>query len=117
MSVEDSQSTIGEWNKMLKHTPTGTRGMMAPEVQNFHYWFIIIIVLLYIQLFFVTDRGVHFNSHKSDVYSACATMMEVLVGKIVNAEPHKQVTKHYISLIHNYIAYMFTSRLLNLFRL
>ncbi|XP_065896972.1 uncharacterized protein [Dysidea avara] len=75
MSVEDSQSTIGEWNKMLKHTPTGTRGMMAPE------------------LFFVTDRGVHFNSHKSDVYSACATMMEVLVGKIVNAEPHKQIAE------------------------
>jgi len=88
MSMDDSQSTTGEWNKMMKHAPTGTKGMMAPEVQSLHVYIHSFIYMVYklCRCFFVTDEGVHFSSHKSDVYSVSTSMMKVLIGKTVNAE-------------------------------
>ena len=43
------------------------------------------------QAFYTTGKGKSVISHKSDVWSGCVTMMNILVGKEVNEEPDKHV--------------------------
>ena len=47
--------------------------------------------LIVLQAFYRTDEGDSVISHKSDVWSGCVMMMNILVGKKVNEVPDKQV--------------------------
>ena len=43
------------------------------------------------QAFYRTGEGESIISHKSDIWSGCVTMINILVGKEVNEEPDKHV--------------------------
>ena len=51
----------------------------------------IFVHVLCIQSFFRNEKGENVTTHKSDVWSACATVMNVLIGKEVNEEAQEQV--------------------------
>ncbi|XP_065896980.1 uncharacterized protein [Dysidea avara] len=63
------------WEKMARHDPAGTMGMKPPES------------------FFRTGEGELVVSHRSDVWSGCVTMMDILVGKGTQSELHKEAKK------------------------
>ena len=44
-----------------------------------------------VQSFFRNEKGERVTTHKSDVWSACVTMMNVFIGKAVNEEAREQV--------------------------
>ena len=44
-----------------------------------------------VQSFFRNEKGEHVTTHKSDIWSACVTMMNVLIGVAVNDEAQKEV--------------------------
>ena len=44
-----------------------------------------------VQSFFRNEKGEHVTTHKSDVWSTCVTMMNVLIGIAVNDEAQKEV--------------------------
>ena len=47
--------------------------------------------LVVLQAFYRTGEGDSVISHKSDIWSGCVTMMDILVGKKVNKETVKHV--------------------------
>ena len=80
LCLEDNKSstcTHEVWDEMVQKDPAGTMGMKPPEVQ---------IVIPYVAI-----THIHVISHKSDVWSGCVTMMNVLVGKGANADSQIQV--------------------------
>lgn len=84
-----SACTCAVWNRLVRRDPAGTMGMKPPEA------------------FFKTGEGEHVITHKSDVWSGCVTMMNVLIGKGANIESEiqisnflKAVTKNAITASH-----------------
>ncbi|XP_065896986.1 uncharacterized protein [Dysidea avara] len=71
---EGANAKHSYWEKMAQHDPAGTVQMRSPES------------------FYRTDEGEPMITHKSDVWSGCVTMMIVLVSKVVNLIPHKQIS-------------------------
>ena len=63
--------------------------------------------LVVLQAFYRTGEGDSVISHKSDVWSGCVTMMDILVGKKVNEATVKHVRiKHkgkYLKLIVHHV--------------
>lgn len=54
-------------------------------------------VLYTLQLFFKTNQGERFGTHKSDVYSACVTMMDILVGDKLHIPSYELVCLQYVT--------------------
>ena len=50
-----------------------------------------VLFVYWLQSFFRNEKGAHVTTHKSDVWSACATVVNVLIGKAVNKESQEQV--------------------------
>ena len=44
-----------------------------------------------LQSFFRTAKGERMTTHKSDVWSACVAMMNVLIGKAIDSEVQEKV--------------------------
>ena len=97
--MEDDQSGKGgEWEKMLQHAPAGTIGKIAPEVMHMILIGYMHLLHTYVQLFFKTNQGERFGSHKSDVYSACVTMMEILASNRLHTSTHEPVSLRLVLL-------------------